>query len=67
MTELESAAIELYDYIWHNVGTSADWPLELGGDDAAINEVIRLLNKLQDEIVARDLHRIDYAHFGKPR
>jgi hypothetical protein len=49
-TPLEEAAINLHDFLWENAGDTEDWPVHLSGD--GIDELIRLLNKLQNEIKA---------------
>jgi hypothetical protein len=49
-TPLEQAAINLHDFIWENAGDTEDWPIHLSGD--AVDDLISLLNKLQNEIKA---------------
>lgn len=61
MTAVEDAAINLHDYMWENLGVTADWPLQMSGDDKAISEVIRLLNGLQAEIKRGGLARKEYC------
>ena len=55
MTKLETLAVELHDHMWSNVGTEweGDWPLEIYGEDKTVTGFIKLMNKLQDEIVKR--------------
>ena len=50
MTKLERLAVELHDHMWRNIGVTTDWPLQVGGDDDAVDKLIDLLNKLQNEI-----------------
>ena len=62
-TALEQAAIALHDFLWDNLGVTADftgttsffsnnWPLHISGDDLFATQTMDLLNKLQDEIKA---------------
>lgn len=50
MSRLERLAISLYGHLWENMGVTADWPLNLGGDDDEVTEIISLLNQIQDEL-----------------
>lgn len=64
MTDLERAAIDLHDFVWFNTTVerlSDDWPLQVGGDDAAVTEFIRLMNGLQHEIRASGYQMIPYC------
>jgi hypothetical protein len=61
MTKLESAAIELHDHLWANMGVSDEWLLHLGGDDEAVERVIGLLNALQDAIRESGYARMEYC------
>jgi hypothetical protein len=61
MSELERLAIKLHDFLWENMGVSAEWPLELGGDEEVVEEVIVLLNGIQDAIVASGYGRRKYS------
>ena len=61
MTKLEELAIELHDLLWSNVGTTADWPLEVSSDeDEVVDQLIELLNEIQDEIKRCGYNRIEY-------
>ena len=61
MTKLEALAVELHDHMWQNMGVTDDWLLQVGGDDEAVTELIRLLNELQDEIKANGYNHIEYC------
>jgi len=60
-TDLERAAIELHDHLWKNLGVTDDWPLQVGGDDEEVTEMIRLMNLLQRAIRASGFQRIAYC------
>ena len=64
MTKLEALAVELHNHMWTNMGVTADWPLQVCGDDGAIMEFVRLMNELQDEIMANGYNRIQYKPAG---
>ena len=61
MTALEDAAIELHDHIWKYVGLTDDWPIHIGGDDAEVIELVRLMNQLRDRITESGYARMQYA------
>lgn len=61
MTALEEAAIKLHDHIWEYAGGNDEWPLQISGDDAELDEVIRLLNALQKEIKKSGYAQIEYS------
>ena len=55
-TPLELAAIALYDFLYENMGLSADWPLQVSSDSQqTIATFTSLLNALQQEIEAAGL------------
>jgi hypothetical protein len=60
VTRLEALAVEFHDLMWSNMGTNDDWPLQLCGDDEAVNELTRLLNEMQREIKAHGYNHIEY-------
>jgi hypothetical protein len=60
MTKLEELAVELHDHIWSNIGVTDDWPLQIHGDDEAVDEFSRLMNELQHEIKASGYNHIEY-------
>ena len=65
MSELEAAAIKLHDLLWENVGVTDDWPLQVGGDDEVVTQMIRLMNELQDAIKASGHARRAYCQDGR--
>ena len=58
-TDLEEAAIALHDFLWETMGMPES-PMEISGDDERCDRVVELLNKLQEEIIARNLDSWDY-------
>lgn len=60
MTKLEVLAVVLHDHLWSNMGTNDDWPLQLCGDDKAIDRLTYLLNEMQREIKANGYNIIEY-------
>ena len=61
MTKLEELAVELHDHMWLNMGVTADWPLQVSGDDEATDRLIDLLNELQGEIKINGYNQIEYC------
>ena len=59
-TDLEEAAIALHDFLWESIGPGKN-NLIIRGDDEVCDGVVELLNKLQKEIIARDLDSWDYS------
>jgi hypothetical protein len=61
MTKLEALAVELHDHMWSNMGTNDDWPLQVCGDDEAVDKLVDLLNKMQGEIKENGYNQIEYC------
>ncbi|HET6886634.1 MAG TPA: hypothetical protein VFH87_01800 [Candidatus Udaeobacter sp.] len=59
-TELERTAIAIHDFIWKELGPGF-FELEVSGNDEACDRIVGLLNRLQAEIVARELQSFDYS------
>jgi hypothetical protein len=65
LRELVERAIELHDFLWENLGVTADWPLNIGGDDESAEEFCKLMNGLQWAIVASGKERRKYSGGGR--
>jgi hypothetical protein len=64
-SKIEQAAIDLHDYLWEYTGYTADWPIEIAGDDSAVTELIRRLNTLQDAIKESGLDHRQYQYVSR--
>ena len=50
MTRIEKAAIGFHKLIWHNTGSTDEWPIQLKLDEEIHDEVVDALNELHDAI-----------------
>lgn len=50
MSRIEKAALELHRIIWHNTGSTDEWPIVFKMDDWIHDQVVDALNELHDAI-----------------